>query len=111
MTFVRTFFLHYKVFSRKTRATITVAVPYAVCKQTWRLLPTRSALEHGAATSSTAVVCVERCCMCIDLGRHRDYEIGVEDIASYSLAAIGLQAYAQFVLQGGVGVKVNDELA
>lgn len=49
--------------------------------------------------------------MCIDIGRHRDYEIGVEDIASYSLAAIGLQAYAQFVLQGGVGVKVNDELA
>jgi uncharacterized FAD-dependent dehydrogenase len=82
MTFVRTFFLHYEVFSRKTRATITVAVPYAVCKQTRQLLPTRSALEHGAAASSTAVVGVERRCMCVRLGRHRDYEICVGNIAS-----------------------------
>jgi hypothetical protein len=70
MTFIRTFFLHYEVFSRKARAAITVAVPYAVCKQTGQLLPTRSALEHGAATSSTAVVRVERCCVCVGLERH-----------------------------------------
>lgn len=108
MTFVRTFLLHYKVFGRKTRATITVAEPDPVCKQTWQLLPTRSAREHGAATSSTAGFRAGRCCMCVVLRRHRDYGTWVEYIASCNLAAVRLQACAQFVLHG-VGVKVDDD--
>jgi hypothetical protein len=46
--------------------------------------------------------------MCVVLGSHRDYGIWVEDIASCDLAAIRLQACAQFVLHG-VGVKVDDD--